>query len=230
MLLGMTAANLANAAGGESPNGSLTEKTEDSNKRIVALEHDLQLAQAEAEYFRQQWMTLKLRDEALGVSALTGDRRELNDKLVQLLGELFQSEKRNRELETLTTGLIDSVKSLMAASPGEQAQKRAEYEVVLRKVKTFAGGAGQKMIGVAPDYTAGVIVSVSEELQVAVVNFGGSQKAEVGMPYRILRDNKVIGKCSLIEVHAYLSAARIEGVLENEKVQPGCRVLLETKK
>ena len=190
----------------------------------------MQLAQTEVEYFRQQWMKLKLRDETLGVSALTGDQKEINDKLVQLLGELFQSEKRNREMQTLSAELIESGKALLAATPMERAQKRAAYEIAVRKLKAFENGAGQVMISVAPDYTNGTIISVNEDLQVAVVNFGSSQKAEVGMPYRILRDNKVIGKCSLIEVHAYLSAARIEGVLEQEKVQPGCRVLLETIK
>jgi hypothetical protein len=231
MLLGMTAAGLAQAAGDQQvPNGSLTGKTEDLTKRIAVLEQSLQLSQAETEYFRQQWMTLKLRDETLGLSVLTGDQKEINDKLVQLLGELFQSEKRNRELQTLMTNLVQTGQSLLAASPAEQAQRRAEYEIAVRKIKAFANGADQMMISVAPDYTSGAIISVNEDLQVAVVNFGGSQKAEVGMPYRILRDNKVIGKCSLIEVHAYLSAARIEGVLENTKVQPGDRVLLETTK
>jgi hypothetical protein len=230
MLLGMAAAGLVRAAGDEVPNGSLTGKTEDLTKRIAVLEQSLQLSQAETEYFRQQWMRLKLRDETLGISALTGDQKEINDKLVQLLGELFQSEKRNREIQSLMTGLIESGRALLEASPLEQAQKRAEYEVAVRKIKAFATGADQVMISTAPDYTNGTIISVNEDLQVVVVNFGNSQKAEVGMPYRIIRDNKVIGKCSLIEVHQYLSAARIEGVLEKEKVRPGFRVLLETTK
>jgi hypothetical protein len=230
MWLGMTAANLVNAAGGEAPNGSLIGKTEDLTKRITELEQSLQLSRAATEYFRQHWLTLKLRDETLGLSALTGDQQAINDKLVQLLGELFQSEKRNRGWESLTTDLIDKGRLLLLARPMEQAQRRAEYEVAVRTIKAFAGETRQAMIDVAVDYTSGTIISVNEDLQVAVVNFGGLQKAEIGMPYRILRDNKVIGRCSLIEVHAYLSAARIERILENEKVQPGYRVFLETTK
>ncbi|MDR2463854.1 MAG: hypothetical protein LBD30_08775 [Verrucomicrobiales bacterium] len=231
-LLGMMAAGLVSAASGESPNGSLIGKTEvsEASKRTAMLEQILQLSRAETEFYRQQWVTLRLRDEALGMSALTGDRREINDKLVQLLGELFQSEKRNIEWQSLSADLIEKSKSLLAAAPKDQAQRRAEFEVVVRKIKALAGGERQRMISLAPDFTGGTIISVSEDLQVAVVNFGVTQKAQIGMPYRILRDNKVIGRCSLIDVHAYLSAARIESVLEKEQVQPGCRVLLETTK
>jgi hypothetical protein len=232
MLLGTMAASLAPAASGENPNGSLIGKTgvSEASKRTAMLEQALQLSQAETEFYRQQWVTLRLRDETLGMSALTGDQREINDKLVQLLGELFQSEKRGIEWQSLSADLIEKSKSLLVAPPKERARRRAEFEVAARKIKAFASGERQRMITLAPDFTGGTIISVNEDLQVAVVNFGATQKARIGMPYRILRDNKVIGRCSLIDVHAYLSAARIEGVLEKEKVQPGCRVLLETIK
>jgi hypothetical protein len=50
------------------------------------------------------------------------------------------------------------------------------------------------------------------------------------MPYRILRGDKVIGRCRLVEVREYLSAALVEGVIQNETVKAGDRLLLETVK
>ncbi|NJL19116.1 MAG: hypothetical protein HC901_02120, partial [Bdellovibrionaceae bacterium] len=75
---------------------------------------------------------------------------------------------------------------------------------------------------------SGVVTLYDGELGVAVVNFGRAQGARVGLPFRILRDRRVIGHCRLIEVREYLSAAKIEQVLENTQVQEGDRLLLET--
>ncbi len=51
--------------------------------KVKALTESLASASTEAEFFRQQWQDLRLRDEALGVEALTIDESKLEDKLVQ---------------------------------------------------------------------------------------------------------------------------------------------------
>ena len=75
--------------------------------RVKTLTDKSRLRQHEAEYFRQQWTELKLRDEALGVEALTVDERKLEDKLVQAVKELYQSEMKRREALVLLDKLLD---------------------------------------------------------------------------------------------------------------------------
>ncbi len=65
--------------------------------KVKTLTESLASANTESEYFRQQWQELRLRDEALGVEALTVDERKLEDKLVQAVKELYQSEMKRRE-------------------------------------------------------------------------------------------------------------------------------------
>ncbi len=226
----MLFAGLASAAGEKNPDGSLKVKTEDPVKRIKELEDSLALALTEADYFHQQWVELKLKNEALGIDALTDDEKALQEKLVRLVGELYQSEKRRLQAEKTLQGLMDAGRALHEAGMLEQAQRRAEYEVAVRRARQVLEGNASDLIRISPDYNSGTVTSANEELGVVVVNFGRTQKAEVGMPYRILRGERVIGRCRLIEVHAYLSAARIEGMIEKEKAQPGDRVLLETIK
>ena len=48
--------------------------------RVKTLTQNLAEANAEAESFRQQWADLKLRDEALGVDALTVDDQKLEEQ------------------------------------------------------------------------------------------------------------------------------------------------------
>ena len=48
-----------------------------------------------------------MRDEALGVEALTVDESKLEDKLVQAVKELYQSEMKRREALVLLDKLLD---------------------------------------------------------------------------------------------------------------------------
>jgi len=230
LVAGVLWAGLVLAAGEKNPDGSFKDRMDDPGKRIRELEESLALALTEADYFHQQWAELKLKNEALGLEALTADEKALNEKLVRLVGELYQSEKRRVQAEKSLQGVIDAAQHLNEAGPLDKAQRRAEYEVAVRNARQLLETDTSDLIRVAPDCTAGTVTGINEGLQVVVVNFGRTQKAEVGMPYRILRKDKVIGRCRLIEVRAYLSAARIESMIEKEKPQTGDRLLLETIK
>lgn len=212
---------------------SLRDQTSSGLEQALArAEENLALARTEAEYFHQKWAELRVRTEALGIEALTGDEKALQDKIARLAGELYHSEKRRLEMEQALLALIQAGRELQQAGPLERAQKRAAYEAAVRQATTLVsrGDPQAERIQVARDHTAGFVVAYDEELDVVVVNFGRAQGAVPGMPYRILRDNKVIGRCRLVEVREYLSAALVEGVITKETVKAGDRLLLETVK
>lgn len=198
---------------------------------LARAEENLALARTEAEYFYQKWAELRVRTEALGLEALTGSEKALQDKIARLAGELYRSEKARLEMEQAITTLITTAKEFHQAGPLERAQKRAAYEVAVRKASALTGRENDpSRIQIAADHTAGFVVAYDAELDVAVANFGRAQGARTGMPYRILRGDKVIGRCRLVEVREYLSAALVEGVIEKETVKAGDRLLLETVK
>jgi hypothetical protein len=201
-------------------------------RELARAEENLALARTEAEYFYQKWAELRVRTEALGLEALTGNEKALQDKIARLAGELYRSEKARLEMEQAITALIVAAKEFHQAGPLERAQKRAAYEVAVRQASALigAGSADPTRIQIAAEHTSGFIVAYDAELDVAVANFGRAQGARTGMPYRILRGDKVIGRCRLVEVREYLSAALVEGVIENETVKAGDRLLLETVK
>ena len=110
-------------------------------KKVQTLSDDLQLANTESEYFRQQWQDLRLRDEALGVDALDGRRTaRLEDRLVEAVKELYQSEMRRREALLLLDRLRTTTEALLKTAPHYDPKVRADYEVAMRASRDYLAG------------------------------------------------------------------------------------------
>jgi hypothetical protein len=216
----------------EAADRSLSDKSEVEKleARVKVLEENLILAKAESEYFRDKWQELRLRNEALGLEALTDDEQALQEKLVRVVGELYQSEKSRRLLEAAAKELMQAGVNMLKAGPGTPAflaQKRADYEVALRSLGEVLDGRGGRLPAAA-DLKSGQIVSVDQKLGLAVLNFRKAQGVRIGMPFRVLRGENIIGKCKVIEVRDSVSAALIETTKKQTELQAGDRLLLET--
>ncbi len=85
--------------------------------RVKQLTDELAAANAESEKFRQQWADLKLRDEALGVEALTADQQKLEEKYVDSVKDLYQTVMKHREALALLQKLLETTDQLMQEAP-----------------------------------------------------------------------------------------------------------------
>lgn len=214
------------------PESSLIEKLSDSEvrKRLKVAEENLALAQTEADYFHEKWVELRLKHEALGLEALTANEKALEEKLVRIIGELYRSEKKRKLLEKALLDVIEKAKQLRSANPSERLKHLEAYEAATRAAVVLIERPIEQPLRIAPDINSGVITKVDETLNLAVVNFGKSQGARAGMPFRIIRGDKVIGRCRIAEVREYLSAIVVEGMIKNIQVQVGDRLILEAVK
>ncbi len=205
------------------------EEIERLQDRIRQLEESLALANTEADTFHQRWLELRLKVEALGIEAITSSERSLEEKVVRLIGELYRSEKSRIVLEESAIRFMEAWKALQLAGPLQRIQRRADLEVSRRELlKLIAPSEPDETI--AADLNSGKVVVVDDDLNIAIINFGRAQGARPGFPFRILRNDQVIGRCRLVEVREYISAARILDTLKQTKVQAGDRLLLETTK
>jgi hypothetical protein len=123
--------------------------------RVKALTESLATTNNESEYFREQWTELKLRDEALGVDALTVDESKLEDKLVQAVKELYQSEMKRREAISLMDKLLTTTDQMLQTAPNYDPKVRADYEVASRGAKTYIGGGEAAAIPLASSLSDG---------------------------------------------------------------------------
>lgn len=218
----------------EATGSSLTDKSDASQMglmlQIRRLEENLALANTEAEYFHKKWLTLRLKTEAMGLQALTANEKQLENKAVELLGELFRSEKRLRELEDASTRFLEAGKTLKSSPAMQKGSALADYEAARRELERMIQGENEVDLQVAQTINDGRVTLYDDELGVAIVNFGKAQGAVTGLPFRIVDGNQVIGRCRIIEVREYLSAALVEDLLKGKTVQPGNRLLIDTVK
>ncbi|MGF1678992.1 MAG: hypothetical protein ACFCUX_07340 [Candidatus Methylacidiphilales bacterium] len=214
------------------PGGSFKEKGDqdgDLRMRIRSLEESLALAKTEADYFHQKWLDLKLRNEALGIEALTANEKKLGERSVRLLGELFRSEKKRAELVSGIVEYMNAVERLKSAKSMERASAGAAVEAARRKLLLQIED-GEPLMKIAPDLNAAQVTLFDGEKGMLIINVGSIHGVVEGMPFRIMDETTVIGRCRVVEVREYLSAARLEDLLENKMVKPGNRLYLDTVK
>jgi hypothetical protein len=74
------------------------------------------------------------------------------------------------------------------------------------------------------------VVAVDLNQQAIVLNLGSHQGAREGMPFRILRGDKVVGSCRLLEVRELVSAGLPEQLNDGIQIQVGDRVSVLAQK
>jgi hypothetical protein len=212
-----------------SPNASeLTGLThEQLEAKIKTLTENLASANTESEYFRERWTELKLRDEALGVEALTVDESKLEDKLVQAVKELYQSEMKRREALVLLDKLLVSTDQMLQTAPNYDPKVRADYEVATRAAKAYLGGRSGSAIPLATTLSDARIADTNPELNAVILNLGKIQGVKEGMPFLIFQDNVEVGTVKIVLARDQVSAAQVESLKPNTVLKVGDRAVIQ---
>ena len=215
-------------AGDANPSPDLSGLTrEQLEARVKTLTESLTSANTESEYFREQWTELKLRDEALGVEALTVDESKLEDKLVQAVKELYQSEMKRREALVLLDKLLTSTDKMLQTAPKYDPQVRAVYEVATRSAKAYLAGGSGAAIPLGNSLSDGRISDVNPELNAVIVNLGKSQGVNEGMIFLIYEDDIAVGTVKVVLARDLVSAAQVESLKPNVVPKVGDRAAVQ---
>jgi|GEM_PF-1259443 len=172
-----------------------------AEQRLIAVGEALAAANAELETMREQHAQLKLQMEALGIAAVKGDERSLQQRLLKAVADLHASEKARTEQTERTSRLAEAAAAYMAR-PGEPALKTALDEAI-----KAATGAKQSVVAEAIPLNAARVVSYKADLGLAVVNAGRDSGVRMGAPMQIFRADRLIA--SGLVTHVY---DRIAGI------------------
>ncbi|HBZ85218.1 MAG TPA: hypothetical protein DEO44_05735 [Verrucomicrobia subdivision 6 bacterium] len=190
---------------------------------------ELLMAQAEAKAYRAAWLELQRRDEILGIAALSNDVRDSHDQIARLSGELIRAERFAKELAEQTKIVLDAAANWAGEPiPAKKAAARAEFESAKRALSELAKNNQPRSL--ARGLTDAQVVAVDRDQQALVLNLGRSQGAKEGMPFRILRGDKVLGTCRLLEVRELISAGLPEQLNDGVQIQVGDRVSVLAQK
>ena len=217
------------AAGKIPDNTDLSTLTrEQLEARVKLLTENLVTANAGADYFRKQWQDIRLRDEALGVEALTGDESKMSEKLVFAMSELYQSEMKLREAHALMGKLLSTTGQLIQTAPNFDPQVRADYEVASRAAKDYLAGRSGASIPIGTSLNDGQISDVNAALNSVILNLGKTQGVKEGMSFVILRGNEQIGTVKVVLARDLVSAAYVQNTKPNVTLKVGDKAVVST--
>jgi hypothetical protein len=189
----------------------------------------LLMAQAEAQAYRAAWLDLQHRDEVLGVATLSNDVRDSHEQVARLSGELIRAERFAKEItEQMNRVIVAAANWAGESLPAKKATARAEFESAKRGWSELEKRNLPRPM--ASSLSDAQVVAVDREQQSLVLNLGLRQGAKEGMPFRILRGDKVLGSCRLLEVRELVSAGLPEELAEGVQIQVGDRVAVLAKK
>ena len=188
------------------------------------------LSNSEAQMWRQAYEELRLKNEALGVDALTADEKRLQIRVVEAVKEVYQAEKVRRDAAGLLEKWVYTTQSLLKSAQGLDPQKRSEYEAVHRSTREYLEGRGAARFTIGRDLKEGQILDVNKELGSVIMNLGQTQEVKIGMPFRVFRDNLLIGKLKVLQVREHVSVALIERVEKGNELKIGDRISVAADK
>lgn len=212
------------------PSSGLSSLTrEELEKKVSALSNDLLTANTASEYFRKQYQDLRLRDEALGVEALTVDQRKLEDKLVQAAAELYQGEMRRREALLLLDKLMATTEELLKTAPNYDPKVRADYEVAKRATRDYLAGRNGTAIPLGLSIADAQVAGLNPSLNEVILNVGKEQGVKEGMSFLVYQNNTQVGTAKIVLARELVSAGLVENLQPNVTLKIGDKVAVDTQ-
>ncbi|HUK83016.1 MAG TPA: hypothetical protein VLZ12_10345 [Verrucomicrobiae bacterium] len=199
----------------DAENTNLKQQLDERDAVIRKLTESLAIARTESELFQKKWADAKLQAQTLGVNFADATATAAQRQLVESVRALYLAEaERQRlieQLQRLLTAIqddrdvaaeVDRTKALLAASEPAQA-------------KTSTGSTAE------PTLHEAQVLEVNPGLRLVVLNVGLVQGARVGMPFVVMRGDRVIAQVRVVEVRRRICGAVIENVEKNAKVAAG---------
>jgi hypothetical protein len=225
-----TAAHPATAEALRQENEQLQKQLSIAQESLRALTSSLAESNAEAELFRRKYSELELRMEALGLASANKDRAKLEQRLLAAVSDLQLARKERDEYRDQILRLNEAVLCYLKTSQGGDAKVRMDVEAQLRSTNTLITKATSAPETPEPSLMDGSVISVKEEWSFVVGNLGEKQGVKIGMPMRVMRDDRRIATLRVVDVRQKICGAVIQEMDSNkEKIRVGDRLQVDAQ-
>lgn len=208
----------------------LRKQLEAQRENVKTLTDSLAESNAEAELFRRKYSDLQLRMEALGLDAANKDRAKLEQRLLAAVSDLQLAQKEREQYRDQMMRLSEAMLQLLKNSTGGDATARAELEAQLRRTNELIAKSATSN---EPQSSLmdGAVVSVKDEWSLVVGNIGEKQGVKIGMPLRVVRDNRTIARLRVVDVRQKICGAVIQELAsDKEKIKVGDRLQADARR
>ena len=211
-------------------NEQLQKQLSIAQESLKALTSSLAESNADAEELRRKYSDLELRMEALGLASANKDRAKLEQRLLAAVSDLQLAQKERDDYRDQMLRLNEAVLCYLKTSQAGDAKARMDLEAQLRSINTLVTKSTGAPDQPEPGLMDGNVISVKEEWSFVVGNLGGKQGVKIGMPMRVMRDDRRIATLRVVDVRQKICGAVIQEMDSNkEKIKVGDRLQVDAQ-
>jgi hypothetical protein len=141
---------------------------------------------------------------------------------------LFQKDREQYRDQMLR--LTEAVLRFLKTAESSDAQARMDVEAQLRSVNELIAKSGNEATAAQPSLMDGSVISVKEEWSLVVGNIGEQQGVKMGMPLRVMRNDKVIATLRVVDVRQKICGAVIQEMdSKKEQIKVGDRLQVDAR-
>ncbi|HVM62218.1 MAG TPA: hypothetical protein VMV72_15255 [Verrucomicrobiae bacterium] len=188
-------------------NTRLKSELEQREAVIKLLTENLAIARTESELFQKKWAEAQLRAQTLGVDFRDPAATQTQRQLVESVRALYLAEAERQRV-------VEQLKQLLAVvqTNGDAAAEIERTKALLAATEHATSGstpAGSNT-GKTATLQSALVLDMNPALQLVVLNVGELQDVRVGMPFIVLRGDKVVARLKVVEVRRRICGALIE--------------------
>ena len=211
-------------------NEQLRRQVSIDQESLKVLTSSLAQSNEEAEMFRRKSSDLELRMDALGLAAASKDRAKLEQRLLAAVSDLQLAQKERDDFRDQMLRLNEAMLRYLKTSQGGDAQARMDVETQLRSTNELVARSNDASDSPEPSLMDGSVISVKEEWSLVVGNLGEKQGVKIGMPMRVMRDDRKIATLRVVDVRQKICGAVIQEMdSEKEKIRVGDRLQVDAQ-
>ena len=201
-----------------------------AQESLKALTSSLAESNAEAEELRRKYSDLQLRMEALGLGSANKDRAKLEQRLLSAVSDLQLAQKARNEYRDQMLRLNEAILRYFKTSQGTEAQARMDVEAQLRSTNELVTRSTNGSGAAEPTLMDGSVISVKEEWSFVVGNLGENQGVKIGMPMRVMREDRKIATLRVVDVRQKICGAVVQEMdSRKEKIKVGDRLQVDAQ-
>ena len=183
-----------------------------SKDKNDALAQSAAAANAESSDLKDRYEKLRGLLDGLGVGALENSKDQTQERLLAALSDLRIMKEQRDELANSLIELAESGMGLMksAQNADPAAADRLNKAITKADGALVKAGGGQTDGQPVGDMQNARVVSLKNELGIAVLSIGAKDGVKPGMPFEIFREDKPIAKVLVTEVRSSVCGAVVQ--------------------
>jgi hypothetical protein len=218
------------AAGLVQQNQDLQRQLSIAQESLKALTSSLAESNAEAELFRRKYSDLQLQMVALGLASANKDRAKLEQRLLAAVSDLQLAQKERDEYRDQMLRLDEAVLCYLKTSQSADAKARMDVETQLRSIDKLVTKSTNAPDLREPSLMDGSVISVKDEWSFVVGNLGEKQGVKIGMPMRVMRDDRKIATLRVVDVRQKICGAVIQEMdSKKDRIKVGDRLQVDAQ-